>query len=179
MTTPSLALREIIRFHLVIGLFAAILGWAGLGAFIALLPAGTLSEAAPVTVAPGTDDLLHILGNNAGFFSLVCVLPIVNFLIFVPQFVFVGSHAHAIADLPAGAQFDLLYRHTALEIVALVLAIAVSYQLLFAVRAYLDAPGADRGVLLHRLRPALLTYPVILALTLVGALLEGNAVVHV
>lgn len=179
MSSSAFTLREIVRFHAVIGLFGALIGFIGYGAIVAWLPAGTLPQTGTHTVAPTWNDLLHILGNNALFFLMVSVLPIVNSVIFVPQFVSIGGHAHAIAHLPASAQFDLLYRHTAFEIVALLVSIWVSYRLLFAIRAYLRDPAADRASLGRALRPLAVAYPLVLALTLVGALLEGNAVVHV
>lgn len=177
--TGRSTVREILSFHLVVALFAGILGWVGHGAVLALVPAGSLAgTSGPIAVTPTVDDLLHILVNNACFFVLVSVLPIVNFVMFVPQFLSVGSHAHAIADLPLLEQFELLYRHTALEVVALLLSIVASYRLLLAVQEYLAQEGRNRSTLVACVRRTARLYPVILALTGVGALLEGTAHVH-
>lgn len=171
---------EVVRLHLVLALLLFIVGWAGQGALQGFLPSlGGDAGGDAVTVASTAEETAHILRNNTLFFLLVSVMPVVNVVLFAPQFLMVGSHGHTLAGMPASAQWELLYRHTALETVALMLSIAVSYLFFFAVRAYSLSPDGDKHLLAARIRRATALYPVILAVTLVAALLEGSAVVHV
>ena len=72
----------------------------------------------------------------------------------------------------------MLYRHSIFEVIALLLAIALSYAALFSAAAFLRSATDDRALLVRRFRVIALGYIPIVLLTLAGALLEGTAVVH-
>ena len=168
------AVAEIVRAY-VVG--ALLLGWVGYAAH-GWLPAELTSGTARGSVAPTMAEGMWILGNNLGFFILVSLLPVINVLLVAPQFLSFGGNAFLIQELSFADRVALLYRHSIWEVAALLIAVAMSYALLFAMREYLDRATSDTSVLKVRLRLIAWGYPLILTLTVVGALLEGNAVVH-
>ncbi|MCB0910784.1 MAG: hypothetical protein KDB60_04110 [Propionibacteriaceae bacterium] len=133
---------------------------------------------APIEIASSAGETWFILGNNLAFFALVSVLPVVNILMVVVQFLSLGRLAFTVQELPLDAQVNLLYRHTVFEVVALGAAVAISYLALFAIRDYANSEVRDTRGLLRRLGFAARLYVLVLACTVVGALLEGGAVVH-
>lgn len=173
----SATVAEILRFHVVLAFFVLVIGYVTHGAVSgALTP--TMPTAPGGAVTSTSAETWYILGNNALFFLLVSLLPVVNIAFFVPQFFNVGGYIQLMSDLPFAAQFDMLYRHTALEVVALFVAMAISYSYLFALRDFTRAALPDKALLVRRLRTAALGYPIIMLFTVVGALLEGAAVVQ-
>ncbi|MBK8461291.1 MAG: hypothetical protein WAS07_01325 [Micropruina sp.] len=142
------------------------------------LPGGTQLSGS-VQVSTGWDDLVHILLNNSGFFVLVSLLPGLNSVIVGPTLFILGTTAHQIRLLPWTAQFDVLYRHTAFELVALFLAVRISYIGYFAIREFVGSGSPDKTDLVARLRGLLPLYGVMLLCTVIGAILEGNVRVHV
>lgn len=173
-------LAEIGRFYVALALLAAMVGFVAQDWLSrTMFGAGDASGASsPIQVASDASETWFIFGNNLAFFGLVSVLPVVNLAMVVVQFLSLGRLAHTVRDLPVEAQVNLLYRHTVFEVVALGVAVTISYLAFFAVRDYADDSARDTRALLGRLGVAARLYLVVLACTLVGALLEGGAVVH-
>jgi hypothetical protein len=120
-----------------------------------------------------------IFFHNITFFIIVSLLPLIGSLIYAAQFFVLGGMVFAIHQERFGAQVVMLYRHAALESIAIILAVTISYMLLYAVKAYNEsADERGRSELVRTLASTLSLYAVIVALTFAGALLEGSAVVH-
>lgn len=176
------AVREIVGAYAVLGLLLLWIGYAVQGFATGLLPEGFLPGSGSLDAArvdPTLAEGVRILLNNLLFFALVSVFPIINIVLFAPQFLMLGGNVHTISGMSFADQTTILFRHTIWEIAALLVSVAVSYLFLFALREYLSDSGADRGLLVRRIRTAAWGYPIIVALALVGAILEGSAVVHV
>lgn len=179
-------LGEIVRFHLVL---AAFLG--GIGYLVSVMVAGQVAELGsatggllgegPVgsTIASTGAETWGIATHNLAFFALVSILPVANIALVAPQFLALGSHAYVIKDLSWTIQVEMLYRHTVFEIFALMISVAISYLFLFAVRDFVVRTSLDRTRLRQELMRAARLYPAVVALTLLGAFLEGGAVVHI
>lgn len=173
-------LAEIGRFYAALAVLAVIAGYIAQDVLVRTLFHGTDHAAsAPVRLASDSSETWFILGNNLAFFLVVSLLPVVNILMVIVQFASLGGLAFTIRDLPVDAQVDLLYRHTIFEVAALSVAVAISYLAFFAIKDYADSATRDTQGLLRRLRVAARLYLVVLVCTIVGALLEGSAVVHV
>ncbi len=171
------ALVEVLRFHVALAVLSFAVGYMVPGALASPIPGISGANPAALEVsAPHATGM--ILANNLGFFLLVSLLPVLNVVTYCVQFFTIGALAQQIHQLPLQAQVDLLYRHTAFEIAALLLSLLVSYAFVLAAHEYVNQPVSDRALLGRRLLAGVRLYPLIFVLTLVGALLEGSAVVH-
>lgn len=172
------ATGEVVRGYLAVGACLFVLGFVAQGALQQLLPAGS-AVGGSVDVTGSLPDLLHILRSNVGFFIMVSLLPVLNSVVVGQQLFTLGATAHQIHQLPLATQFDLLYRHTALEMIALFMAVRISYVFFFTIREYLRSDGSSKATLAARLKSTIPLYLVVVLCTVVGALLEGTANVHV
>ena len=136
-----------------------------------ILDLNTAADTAEKVRAVGSTMLFK---NNILFFALTSVLPVLNILLVVVQFFQLGTTAYSIRGLSAGTQFVLLYRHTAFEIIALVLSVYISYRLLFMGLAYTQNQTVSKGFYKRSLKSVGIAYLFMTAATVIGALLEGN-----
>ena len=185
MPRPDLAIlprrgtvAELVTAHAAAGMVAAWLGFTAHELLVRYVPHLAESSSGPATVASTPVETAAIFGNNLVFFTLVAVLPVVNVALFLPQWFGIGTNAATISALAPQDQITLLYRHSIFEVIALLLAIALSYAALFSAAAFLRSATDDRALLVRRFRVIALGYIPIVLLTLAGALLEGTAVVH-
>lgn len=118
--------------------------------------------------APGIG---FIFANNIGFFSLVCFLPFLNFIMYATQFLAIGNNAFRIHTFNIEIQANLLYRHAVFEIVALSISIYVSYEIYRVLHDYLHNSIKPNKKTFKKL---ILLYIIIVVLTLIGACLEGT-----
>lgn len=172
------AIREVLKSHAVIMFGLTCLGYFGYSLVQSLL-GGWGDIGVGGSVATDSAELLAILRNNLVFFTVVCCLPILNAVLVIPQFLVLGVKMRLISELPLGVQFVLLYRHTVLEIIALFLALGISYGILLSSKKFLDSSKLGRAVYGRQLRALLPAYVLTVVLTLVGAVLEGTVHVHV
>lgn len=173
---------EIMRAHVSLSAFVFVLGLVLVHLATTELVPGLqemLRGNGSILIASDHHEFLFILKTNLLFFLLVSVLPVVNLLMALPQFFLLGVTTGAMLDLPWQTQVDLLYRHASLEAVALLVAVAMSYRLLFVLRRFSDAPVRDVRALMRDLRGLLPGYGIIVAITVSAAILEGSAVVGV
>lgn len=169
---------EILRLHVVTIFVVACFGYVGFDLIQPLLERNG-SHAGVVNITAQSGDFSHILGNNLFFFTLVSLMPVINSLLIIPQFLMFGVHARAVANLPAESQFIILYRHSILEVCALLLSISISYYLLFGCREYMLEDSDSRGKLRAQLLALLRVYGVVVVITLLGAMLEGSVGVRI
>lgn len=180
--SPVSTLGEVMKAHVALAAFTFVVGLALVHlAAVELVPGlSTLLQGnGTIQISSDHREFAFILRTNLLFFLLVSVLPVVNLLLVLPQFFMLGVTTGAMLNLPFNSQFDLLYRHASLEAVALLVSVALSYRMLFALRRFTDSPQRDLPVLGRDLRRLLPGYLLILAITLVAAILEGTAVVGV
>ncbi|MDQ0231655.1 stage II sporulation protein M [Metabacillus malikii] len=174
-----MVLREIISFHFVIAVFFTILGYISYSLLVEnnIMEINLLiNDYQNVMSEKEKAGFMMIFINNITFFSLVCVLPILNFIYLSVQFFNIGTYIYQIKSLAFLQQFTLLYRHSIFEILALMIAIYISYSLIQMSNTYLKSTDIDFPYR-KRFKQLAFAYVVILVLTFVGALLEGN--VHV
>lgn len=155
--------KEITLIYLLFALFFSLVGF---------VYADTTSESINFDFngleAPGIG---FIFANNIGFFSLVCILPFLNFIMYAIQFLAIGNNVFQIQALPFEIQANLLYRHALFEVMALSISIYVSYEIYNALYDYLhNSIKAGRKTYVK----IILSYVIIIILTLVGACLEGT-----
>ena len=114
-----------------------------------------------------------IFWNNITFFSIVSILPILNFLYFIIKFFNMGTYMYQVNELSFLQTFTLLYRHSIFEVIALILSIYISYALLQISNSYLN--DFDRHFPYRKkFKQIAIVYIIVILLTLVGAFLEGN-----
>lgn len=174
------ALGEVGRGYIALAALAAIIGFAAqefLAGLLTAVPTG--GNPSTFRVASDWTETWFIFANNAAFFLLVSLLPVVNLAMVAVQFFSLGRLVFLVRELPTDSQVGLLYRHTVFEIVALGAAVAISYLWLFAVREFSDSPERDVRRLGSTLRTAAWLYVPVIACALIGALLEGGAVVQI
>jgi hypothetical protein len=171
-----MVLKEIISFHIVIAIFFVIIGYIS----FSLLADNNILEIKvlihdykDVVAEQEKAGVVMIFLNNITFFSLVSFLPILNVIFLIVQFFNMGTYIYQIKDLSFLQQFTLLYRHSILEILALVISVYISYSLLKISNTYLNHSVYDFPYQ-KRFKQIALAYGVVLILTLMGALLEGN-----
>jgi uncharacterized membrane protein SpoIIM required for sporulation len=121
---------------------------------------------------------IDIFTHNLLLFLLISVLPFANSLLLFVQFLVVGFLARFVTSLSASTQFEILYRHATLEVVALFFAVATSYWLFFSIRRFVTEPGRNMAALKGDLSRALWFYAIIITATGLAAVLEGVAVVQ-
>lgn len=167
---------EVMAFHVVCAAFLLIVGYVSHSSLLSAL--GVETTPATGELASTAGETWFIVRNNGLFFLAVSLLPVLNLALFAPQFFNLGGYIYLIQGVPPSAQFDMLYRHTILEVMSLLVAVWVSYTLLFAIMDFTRSATADRALLRRRIKTAACGYPIIILLTVAGALLEGGAVVH-
>lgn len=155
--------REIVLIYLGFALFFSLIGF---------IYADITSESIGVNLsgieAPG---IWFIFSNNIVFFSLVCVLPFVNFILYSAQFLGIGNNVFQIQSLPIEIQTTLLYRHAIFEVIALLMSIYISYEIYSIAHEYLhNSIKVTRKTFVK----IFLTYAILVVLTLIGAYLEGT-----
>lgn len=121
--------------------------------------------------------VLMLLKNNIIFFCVVSVFPVINLLFVVMQFFQLGTLIYSCKDMNIFLQFVLLYRHTFFEIIALFIAIYISYIILIVGKQYINDVSIDKVDYKKILRKIGFCYLIVVVATVIGALLEGN--VHV
>jgi len=176
-TTAGPVLAEVSRAYAAVGVCLFTLG-AVTQAALATALAADARPAGSVQVSSSIADVPHILGANLVFFLVVSLLPILNSVMVGQQLFVLGMLAYQIHGLPAAVQIDLLYRHTAFEVVALFAAVRISYIAYFGMRDYISREAQSRRDLAVRLRSVLPLYALIAVVTVIGALLEGHVYVH-
>jgi hypothetical protein len=155
--------KEIVLIYLIFALFFSLIGY---------IYADTTSESVEFDFsgieAPGIG---FIFANNIGFFSLVCVLPFFNFVMYATQFLAIGNNIFQIHALPMEVQSNLLYRHAIFEIVALSVSVYISYEVYRALYDYLHNSIKPSKKTYMKI---FLPYIIVVTLTLIGACLEGT-----
>ncbi|MCL2482658.1 MAG: stage II sporulation protein M [Propionibacteriaceae bacterium] len=117
--------------------------------------------------------------HNLLLFTAISLLPVINSLITAVQFFMIGVIVSSIATMPFMLQVMMVYRHGLFEVTALLLAVTVSYILLFSLTQFSSSESRDITNLRRGMMLSLSLYSVIILLTLVGAILEGTVVVQV
>lgn len=171
-----MALKEIVSFHVVFAIFFGILGYISFSLLAdnnVLEIKALINDYDHVVAEQEKAGIIMIFLNNISFFSIVCVLPLINIIYLIVQFFNIGTYIYQIQELDLLQQFNLLYRHSIFEIVALIISIYISYSLLQMANTYLKST-VDDFPYRRKFKKVAIAYVLILILTLVGALLEGN-----
>jgi len=175
------AFREIMVAHLALAVFCSIVGyWAGawIADKLASSAMGSVQQVGPIAISSSSLQMWGIFIHNIIFFLVVSLFPIVNSLVIAFQFLIIGAAAALIAEQPFSIQMTMLYRHTFLEIIALLITACISYVFLFSTRDFTKASVRNVREFANRLLLTIPLYGVIVVMTLAGAILEGSAVVH-
>lgn len=90
---------------------------------------------------------------------------------YATQFLAIGNNIFQIHTLPMEVQSNLLYRHAIFEIVALSVSVYISYEIYRALYDYLHNSIKPSKKTYMKI---ILTYVIVVVLTLVGACLEGT-----
>ena len=114
--------------------------------------------------------------HNLSFFMLMSVLPFINIIFFIFQFISLGSNINIASTLPFNTQFTILYRHLFFEVIALFTAIYISYIYYNLSKNILKDKYINWK---NELLFLGLLYNLIIICTLIGAVLEGNANVKI
>lgn len=116
-----------------------------------------------------------LLKNNLGFFLVISLLPIINILLVITQFVKLGILAFNCKDMTFYMRFIILYRHTFFEIIALFVAIYVSCNIITYGKKYIETENSEEEdnykKILYRIG---ISYTVVIIVTVIGAYLEGH-----
>lgn len=118
-----------------------------------------------------TPGIGFIFANNFGFFTLVCILPFFNSVIYAIQFLAIGNNIFQIHSLPIEVQKDLLYRHAIFEVIALSVSVYISYELYEALNGFLHNSIKPNKVIYIKI---IMSYILVIVLTITGACLEGT-----
>lgn len=169
-------LKEIISFHFVIAVFFGCIGYILYSLLVEhnIIEINVLiNDNSHFGAEKEKAGVLMIFLNNLAFFSFVCCLPILNIIYFIVQFFYMGTYIHQIESLNLLQQFTLLYRHSILEIIALFIAVYISYSLLKMSLIFLKSEKHN-FFYREKFKQIGVAYLLIVVLTLLGALLEGN-----
>lgn len=169
-------LNEIVFFYIVCSIACFIVGYMlfDIAEFYHLLDQEVQLDAAQQINAVSSTMLFK---NNFLFFLTASIMPVINLLLVFIQFFHLGTFAYSIRELSAASQFQMLYRHTAFEIVGLMLAVSISYRLLFMGAAFTKNRSVPQNYYKNGFKKIAAAYAVMAVVTVIGALLEGN--VHV
>ncbi len=173
LAAPSLDLSEVTLFHAALAVIMTALGYLAWGAISTRLGADLNTETAPIQISAGAGEGWWIFGVNLTFFTIVALLPFINLLLVIPQFLNLGQMASAMGSLSLADQFMLVYRHTIFEIAALIISVRISYLLFSMIRGY-----GNRALVSGSLSRVARLYLAVIVLTAIGALLEGTSFVH-
>lgn len=120
--------------------------------------------------------IAYFFKNNVLFFLLVSLTPFVNVILFVLQFINLGTTIQSIMNLSFENQFIFLYRHLFFEVIALFTAIIISYKLFGYGKDLLNDRKVDWN---KRCKKILILYMILVISTLLGAILEGTVSVAI
>lgn len=169
------------KFYLVMSIFMLILGYQ---IMVFMNRNGYLSSGGSTNIEKlsnffagseyrfNSTGVLMIFLNNIKFFLLVSILPFVNFFVVLVQFFNVGIYIFNMRDVSILGQFNILYRHLIFEILALLIAVKLSYYIYGSLKKFIDF---DTPINWKRfIKRLVFCYLSIVILTLCGALLEGS-----
>lgn len=174
----KMRLKEVMIFYCIISLFGLFLGYIiyDLGRQFNIIEVNQLFDSSILKETAGSS---LIFKNNLLFFSVICIMPIVNIMIVIVQFFNLGSFIYICKGLSIELQFILLYRHTFFEIIAVFISVYISYLILLNGREYIEALNMVKGYYFKKVKYIGLLYLLVVILTCIGAVLEGNVIVPV
>lgn len=166
--------REIMKIHMQIALCFLIVGFVVQSIIQSTLNLEQYFVASKmVTINLTMHDLWNIFFNNILLFILISLTPIANSILFAVQFFMLGSLLKTAQLLSLDQQLTLLFRHTCFEILALFIAIYISYYLLLAILKYIKDIISLKDIKFIALKITYY-YCIIIACTFLGALLEAS-----
>lgn len=165
-------------FYNIISLFGLLLGYI----IYDLLTQYNIIEASEIfnsSVVTENAGFLMIFKNNLLFFSLICIMPILNVMFTIIQFFNLGALVYMVKGISIESQIRLLYRHTIFEIIALLFSVYISYIVLLVGREYIKDKNISKAYYFNKIKHISLIYLIVVILSCIGALLEGNVIVPV
>ena len=166
--------KDVMYFHIILALFFIIIG-SCLDNFlfenIKSIKENFMNISNKQRINPG---VMFFFINNIKFFLLISILPFIGTIFFSIQFLTIGSTINQVIKFPFLYGFNLLYRHLIFEIIALFISIIISYKYWKCSKKILKDISINwkKEVLVLSIM-----YLIIILCTLIGAILEGTAVV--
>ena len=161
--------REILYFSLISAFFLMILGYC-----TGDLISGGVNSNFTLSINDTQENpgIIFFFINNIRFFIIISFLPFINLYLFIVQFLSIGINVSEIINLSLSTQFYILYRHLFFEIIAIIIAMLLSY------RYIIDAKKLLNDIKVNWKKEAkivALAYLLIFICTIIGAVLEGTA----
>lgn len=122
---------DIMYFHIIISILFFIIGFYISDVIYQNIANVGITTNSLLNSEHSNPGIMFFFKNNIRFFLLVSIMPFINILFFSMQFINLGTSVQSMMDLNLSLdiQFQMLYRHGVFEIIALFLAILISYKL--------------------------------------------------